>query len=354
MDKKWMIYGANGYTGSLTAELAVKRGLKPVLAARSEDKVRPIAQRLNLEHRVFGLEQPEGIEQAIKGIDAVLHMAGPFSKTSGQMVDACLATGAHYLDITGEFPVFDSIFARDREAKDAGVALIPGAGFDVVPTDCLAKTLANELPDATELELAFGGFGQGLSSISRGTLKTMIQKLGQGSLVRINGKLTPVPFTWRTPKIPFAHGERSCITMPWGDVSTAFHSTGIPNIAVYMAAPSGMYRIFNVIAPVLRLSVLKSALTALVQRTVVGPDEKARQKGRSFFWGRVKNEKGQSVTATMSSPEGYTLTADSTIKAVQRILEGRVSPGALTPSLAFGPDFVQALEGVEMGPIKRS
>src|SRR5712691_5153761 len=125
----WIIYGANGYTGALVAEAARARGLAPVLAGRSADKVRALAEKLGLEWRAFDLERAD-----IAGASLVLHCAGPFSQTSRPMVDACLAASAHYLDVTGEIDVFEAVFARDAEAKARGVVLLPGVGCDVVPS----------------------------------------------------------------------------------------------------------------------------------------------------------------------------------------------------------------------------
>lgn len=155
----WMVYGANGYTGRLIAELAVQRGERPILAGRSHEKVEPIAAALGLEHRAFDLSQARA---HLEDVDAVVHCAGPFAHTSTAMVDACLRTRTHYLDITGEIDVFESIGLRDIDARKAGIVLLPGAGFDVVPTDCLAAILKNALPSATHLDLAFV-VGEGLA-----------------------------------------------------------------------------------------------------------------------------------------------------------------------------------------------
>ena len=164
---RWMVYGAYGYTGTLVAELAVRRGLRPVLAGRDAAKLRPLAERLGLEHRAFGLDEAA---RALADVDAVAHCAGPFSSTSGPMVDACLAAKTHYVDITGEIDVFEAVSRRDEDAKRAGVVLLPGAGFDVVPTDCLAALLHDALPTATHLDLAFlvqGGASASMRSPGR-------------------------------------------------------------------------------------------------------------------------------------------------------------------------------------------
>src|SRR5580765_7458313 len=155
MSAHWMIYGANGYTGRLAARLAKDSKLSPVLAGRHAEHIRPLARELGLESRVFDLDDPAVATANLQGVAAVLHCAGPFSATSRPMLTACLRATTHYLDITGEIPVFEDIHSREREIIEAGIIAIPGVGFDVVPTDCLAAMLKRELPSATHLKLAF-------------------------------------------------------------------------------------------------------------------------------------------------------------------------------------------------------
>ena len=150
-----MIYGANGYTGGLAARVATDRRLSPILAGRHAGPVRSLADDLGCESRVFDLRDPAVVATNLQGVAAVLHCAGPFSATSRPMLDACLRAGTHYLDITGEIAVFEDIHSRGREIIEAGIIAIPGVGFDVVPTDCLAAMLKRELPSATHLKLAF-------------------------------------------------------------------------------------------------------------------------------------------------------------------------------------------------------
>ena len=336
---QWMIYGANGYTGELTAREAVRRGMRPVLAGRTAEQVEPLARELGCEARVFDLERID-----LGGVAAVLHCAGPFSRTSAPMVRACLEAGVHYLDITGEIAVFEAVMAQDAEAKRRGVTLVPGVGFDVVPTDCLAAQLAARMPDATELWLAFSMRGGG---ISRGTLKTMIEGAGRGGAIRRDGKIVRVPTVFDAREIPFASGPRMAMTIPWGDVSTAFHSTGIPNIRVYSAAPPKAIRRArwsDLLGPLLRMRIVNRTLQKLADRRKPGPSERRRASARTDLWGRVVNAKGDELTMTMEVAEGYTFTVQSSIAAVERILAEPVQAGAFTPSRRFGAQFVNEVE----------
>lgn len=341
-----MLYGANGYTGELTARLAKDRGLSPVLAGRSEAKIRALAQDLGFEYRIFDLDNVREVERGLEGMSAVLHHAGPFSSTSRPMMDACLATGTHYLDITGEIAVFEAIHRRHGAAEDAGIVVMPGVGFDVVPTDCVAAYLSRELPDATHLELAFATSG---GQPSRGTTKTMIEGLGLGGAARIGGEIQKVPTAWRTREVTFPSKVRSTVSIPWGDVSTAFHTTGIPNITVYMSVPPKWIpwmQKMDMLGGVLRQNAIQSMLKKVVERKVYGPDEAALQTGYSEVFGEVWNDDGDRISLTIRTPDGYALTADSSLCAVQRVLKGDVRPGVWTPAGAFGPDYVAELQGV--------
>ncbi len=356
MTNPWMIYGATGYTGELAAREAAARGLRPVLAGRNAETVGTLARELGLEHRAFGLDDPGALARVIEGMAAVLHCAGPFVRTSRAMVLACLTGRAHYLDITGEIAVFEKVLARGEEARQAGVALLPGVGFDVVPSDCLAARLAEALPDATELVLAFAS---DRASVSRGTMKTMIESLPHAGAVRRGGKIIPVPIAWDAREIDFGGrlGKRWAMTIPWGDVSTAWHSTGIPDIRVYTGTPPSQIRRLRRLAPFLPLAgwkPIKRFLQRRVDHRAPGPSEEARRTARVYLWGEAKNAAGARVTATLETPEAYQLTAVSAVECARRAAAGEVPAGAWTPSKAFGTHFVDTLAGVVAGEIVRT
>jgi len=342
----WMVYGAYGYTGALVAALASERGELPILAGRDGTLLRELGERLELEHRTVDLADRAELRRALEGVELVAHCAGPFSATARPMVDACLETGTHYLDITGEIDVFESILPRDGEAKDAGVVLLPGAGFDVVPSDCLAAMLAESLPGAVRLELAFRPGG----GPSPGTAKTAMEALGAASRARVGGLVADVPADRRRRTVRFADGEASVMAISWGDVATAYRSTGIGDIVVYAALPGAAGPLAALAAaagPLARSRGVQHLLKSVVGR-LPGPSPAARARSGAQLWGQVTDRDGRRVTATMSTPNPYDLTADAVVTIAQRVVAGGVAPGAHTPSSALGAQFARELVGVKV------
>lgn len=345
MTGELLIYGSYGYTGELVTERAIEEGLTPTLAGRNTEKVERQASEHGLDHRVFGLEHPEIVAETVAGFDAVLHCAGPFSATAGPMVAACLDGGTDYLDITGEIDVLEAIAERDREAERADVTLLPAVGFDVVPTDCLAAHLHNRVPSATHLRLAIDGLG----TYSPGTLKSIVEGLSRPGAVREEGAIRTVPPAWRTRRIDLGTGEKFAVTVPWGDVSTAYYATGIPNAEVYATVPEravSVMRRTRVFTPLLATNPVQWALKRLVDVTVSGPSADERAGSSTRIWGEVESDAGIRV-ARLRTPDPYDVTAMTAVESARRVLDGDVGPGFQTPASAFGPDFVLDFEGVE-------
>jgi short subunit dehydrogenase-like uncharacterized protein len=341
----FLIYGASGYTGSLIARAAVALGRQPILAGRNAEFVTPVARELGLNYRIFSLDHPKAVEEGIRGVPVVLHCAGPFAHTSKPMADACLRTGIHYLDITGEVAVFESLAARDHEAKTAKVMLLPGVGFDVVPSDCLAAHLKRRLPSAHRLSLGFQTFGR----VSRGTATTMVENIAGGCLVRQDGILRKVPAAWKTRVIDFGAGPTKAITIPWGDVSTAFYSTGIPNIEVYTAAPRSLRigaRASRYLGWLLGSSIVQSVLKHRIRAGPPGPTDAQRARRKSFLWGEAEDAAGQRVVSRLRGPEAYTMTVRTALAIVERVLSGEAPLGFQTPSRAYGCDIILGLQDI--------
>jgi len=260
------------------------------------------------------------------------------------MVKGCLRAGAHYLDITGEIEVFESLAALDAAARDAGIMVLPGAGFDVVPSDCLAAHLKAQLPGAARLVLAFFSNGR----TSHGTATTIVENLAKGLWVRKNGRLTRVPVGWKELTIYFGEGPRGAITIPWGDVSTAYYTTGVPDIEVYMAAPRAarkMIRASRRLGWLLGSRPVQRYLKRRIDAAPPGPTDEERARTYCLLWGEASDDTGGRVEARLRTPDGYTLTALTTLAIVERIVNGDAPAGFQTPAAAYGADFVLEIEG---------
>ena len=343
----WMIYGVTGYTGQLVVEEALRRGLAPVIAGRNADKLAKLAAKHGLEARVFDLNDPAAVAKGVAGMQLVLHCAGPFSATSKPMLDACLAARAHYLDITGEIDVFAACHARDAQARKAGIVVLPGAGFDVVPTDCVAAMLKRALPDASELVLAFEAGG----GPSIGTAKSGVEGLGKGGRARRGGKLVSVPLAWKDRSFERDGKARSAMTIPWGDVFTAFISTGIPDIEVYMTVPPstiGRARRLRLLRPLLGFGPVQRFMKARIEAKIQGPSIAKREATDAYVWGEVRNPAGREVRIELLTPNGYDLTAAASLGIAQYLLGRTLDGGYYTPSMLLGPDYALTLPGVRL------
>ncbi|QLK25012.1 saccharopine dehydrogenase NADP-binding domain-containing protein [Natrinema zhouii] len=343
-----LIYGSYGYTGRLIAREAVARGGSPAVAGRDGRAIAEQADQLGVEGRTFDLESDD-LASRLSTFDAVLNCAGPFVDTAKALVTACLETNTDYLDITGEFSVFEGLRQRDAAAREAGSTLLPGVGFDVVPSDCLAAFLAERLPEADELRLGIKSGG----GLSRGTAKTLVEHLGSGGVVRRNGRLIRVPTAFRTREIDFGDGPEHAVTIPWGDVVTAAHTTGIGSIEVYTAAPSWATRGLSAIDSMgwlLERRPVEGLLKRLIDARLDGPDERQLATGSAVVWGEVTDTAtGRRVRARLRTPNPYALTAESAVTAAERVLEGRnrTPEGFQTPASAFGSEFALELSGTE-------
>lgn len=342
METNFLIYGANGYTGELITRYAVERGLRPLIAGRNAAAIEALAKDHGLEYNVFSLDEDQKIDAALQQVDMVLHCAGPFSLTSRQMGEACLRNKKHYTDITGEIAVFEACATAGKKAEAAGTMIMPGVGFDVVPSDCLAKYLKDKLPTATDLKLAFYSTGR----MSHGTQATMTMNIDKGGAVRRDGKIMPVPAAWRTLEIDFGDKVKQGVTIPWGDVSTAYHTTGIPNIEVYTVVPKSALKLMKLsryIGPLLAMKPVQRYMHNKIPKG--GPSDTERAKSKTYLWGQASDDSGNVVEARVQVPDGYTTTALTALAITEKIISGNFTPGFQTPAMAYGADLILEIEG---------
>lgn len=339
-----ILYGSYGYTGSLIAEECKSKKLAVILAGRNREALQKQSESTGFPFEVVDLHDASLLWNLLRKGKLLLHCAGPFQFTAEILLRACLEAGTHYTDVTGEYQVFEKLAEYDDQGKKANIMIMPGVGFDVAPSDCLALHLKRRLPGATHLQLAFTMSKGGLS---RGTAKTALESLGSGSTVRREGKLVTIPLGEKLLEVDFGSFKTNAMNISWGDISTAWRSTDIPNIEVYIGASdqsiryAKLSRHFNWL---LRRQWVRQYLRKKINSRKAGPSDKQRNAGRSRLWGKVWDDRGEVRISTLETSNGYTLTAKISVLIAEKILAGNFKPGYQTPAMAYGPDLILASE----------
>lgn len=341
-----LVYGATGYTGKLVVQECIKKEIRPTLAGRSANKVKELADLHKLNYLVFDLSNEETIAKQIQSFEVVLHLAGPFSETAAPMVRACILAGVHYVDITGELAIMQWVNEQNQLAISKGIMLLCGAGFDLVPTDCIANRLKSELPDASHLEIAFHMEGGG---ISHGTMMTLANNIGATSYSMTNGSLVPKPLGHKGKKIRFKDGEtKFCMTIPWGDLFSAHISTGIMNIETYTSVSRLVYGLLKfqfLLNPIFRSAGFKKLFKSYIRRNITGPTPSQNINGKSFVTGCIQNDSGKKISHCLQTNESYLLTAQTSVLIISKILAGDFKMGYQTPARAYGQDLILEIDG---------
>jgi short subunit dehydrogenase-like uncharacterized protein len=340
-----LIYGATGYTGRLIVRRALARGLRPIIAGRDRQAIASMAASCGVEWMSARVDDAARLRSLTSAANVLINAAAPFVSTSAALVDACIATGTHFLDITGEAESIEATAKWHDEAVQRRVMLMPGAGFDVVASDCLAAHVARRLPGARVLKLGFD-----ISQpISRGSLKTSIEMAGRGVLVRRGGRLVRVAQGSLAYCFDYGYGPRVSLGVNLGDVSTAFFTTGIPNIETYLRATLPVWGAITtdrywgwLLATLPWQTLLKAQTTWLPD----GPSPQARSRGWAIVVADANDSNGRCVRARLRTADRYWFTALSTIGIAERILAGESVAGFQTPASVLGPDFARTLDGV--------
>ncbi|MBD3275885.1 MAG: hypothetical protein GF372_11270 [Candidatus Marinimicrobia bacterium] len=339
MENKLLVYGATGYTGKLFVRELLKNHLQPVLAGRSEN-VASLAAGVNCEHRIFTLDDYDAIDKNIQDIQLVANIAGPFHVTQNPLIQSCIQTGTHYIDIAGEVPEMESAFMYDQQAKDADIMIMPGAGFGVVPTDIAASLAKRHLPDSTWLKIAYATEG----GASRGTLKTILQDVDKPGFIRKNGKWKQANPASNQMEFNVKGKQYTAVYNPWrADLFTAYVSTLIPNIETYTVFPGIIVKMMQGKMLWLRDFILKYGMKFLP----AGPSERSLNNGSTIIHAKAGNNEDTAVKVNILGPEAYLFTVKTLLSISERILNGQVFPGTKTPSI-YGRELIEKICEIEI------
>ena len=342
-DLSWMLYGVTGKTGRMVLNHALERGHRPVIAGRNAEKVRELAELHALPWESFDLRDSTMIDSFLAPVDLVVNMAGPYTSTAVPIVQAAIRAGTDYIDVSGELSVFQALLELDDDARGRNVMILPGCGFEIVPSDALALRLAERMPEAVSLELAISSANR----ISAGTFKAATGVIADGGFVRRNGELVPEPLGTEGPNVRFHQGERKTIHAPLPDLVSAWWATGIGEITTLFALPPGAgfaRHLGPSLQRALRIRPLRRLLNASATLGTSRSTELNSDSGSGSFWGRVTAKDGRTVEAWIETGEPYTFTACAVIQGVELCAE-ETRPGFQTPATAFGVDFAENVSG---------
>jgi short subunit dehydrogenase-like uncharacterized protein len=318
-----LIYGATGYTGRMAAQRAKALGLTFEIGGRSHQPLAALAAQLDVPYRVFDT----GADAAgfLSGISVLLNVAGPFAHTAEGLMRACLQTGVDYLDITAEINVYRLAERLGAQAKDAQVMLLPGVGWDVVPTDSLAAHVARRVDKPAALSIAL----QVPGSMSRGSARSVSEIIGAGVMARVDGELVATPDA-QPRHFDFGEGPVLCVPLSFGDLVTAWHSTGIANISMYVHLSGEAF-------PEGDLSLLPD-----------GPDAEERAKHPAHAAVEITGGDGSVARSFIDTVNGYAYTPLAAVEAARRVLKGERRPGFATPVQVFGGGFAESITGTRI------
>jgi len=311
-------------------------GVRPRLCGRDARKLAALGEELGLDHRVAATTDPDGLDHALEDVAVVLNAAGPFSRTAEPIVDACLRAGAHYLDITAELPSIEAVVRRNDDARRRNVMLMPAVGFDVVPTDCLAAHVTRRLPGTRRLAIAVTN----LFFLTRGSAKTLIENVNRG-MVRRGGALTPAPLGSIERSFDFGAGPTPALNVSLGDLTTAYYSTGVPNVETYVEATPLMRALLGACRAFGWLLDSPPAQAWLTAWSDALPVDPGSSDGRTMVVvAEAEDDAGRRASARLRTPEAYAFTGVTAAAIVNRVLDGDVEWGFQTPSRVYGRDFV--------------
>lgn len=335
-----IVYGSYGYTGKLIIDELRQKTFDVILSGRSREALQKQSEETGFPYEVVDISDTSALKNLLQKAALVLHCGGPFRFTAKQMVDACIETKTHYTDITGEWQVFELLAGYDEAAKQAGIQIMPGTGFDVVPSDCLAVHLKKRLPSATHLQLAFAMVPGGMS---RGTKKSMTESLGFGGIMRKNNELVPFTLGKDVLELDFGKFTTKTTRIQWGDISTAWRSTGIPNIEVFAGADEkaiSNLRLSNYMGWLLRKRWLKDFILKQIDKGKTGPSRHDLQNGKCYLRGTAWDAEGNIRTSLLNGPNAYLLTAKTAVLIAEKVMTGKFDAGYKTPALQYGADLI--------------
>jgi short subunit dehydrogenase-like uncharacterized protein len=325
---KIAVFGANGYQGKLVLAELARRDIETVLVGRDPLRLARAATAAGLpgsEQRVATID--DGLTQALRGADAVINCAGPFTPSGAAVVRAAINARLHYVDTAGEQLYIGGIFDTfAAEAERAGVTVVPATTDACVPIDLLAHVLAariGPLEELTSTHAIRGGGGP-----SRGSLRSVIETLESvraGGLVYDDGD-------WRTGT-PARH---TAVTLPEEPEATPVVRFPLPEVVTIPRHVA--VRHLEGLAEANLVERLSGPVPAeLIDGLPEGPTEESRQGQRFTYVLDAIGVEGRRARGIVRGSDTYGTTATIAVESARRLVTEPAKAGVLAPAEAFDP-----------------
>ncbi len=354
MAARIVLFGATGYTGRLVAEALVKRGARPLLAARNRSALEQLAGELGgLDTAVADVAQPQTVHALVERGDVLVSTVGPFLRFGGPALDGAVEKGALYLDSTGEPPFIREVFEeRDAAARSSGASLVTAFGYDFVPGN-LAAAIALDRAGEAATKVAVGYFLTGGGSM-RGAMSG-------GTAASVAGVLMAPAFAHRDGRLVTERSAKRVRTfesrgrqLAGVSIGSSEHLTlprihpSLREVDAYLGWFGPASRAMQAMSVLGELGAVREASAKLAARFVKGstggPGPEARAKTGSLAIAEAYDAGGSlRERVELRGPNGYTFTGDILAWGAARAAEqGMSAPGALGPAEAFGLEALKA------------
>jgi len=348
-----VLFGATGYTGRLTAEAMVERGLRPVLAARSRDRLDAMCSELGgLEAAVADVSDPPSVRALVEKGDVLVTTVGPFVRWGSVAAAAASDAGAHYIDSTGEPPFIREVFERyGSAAEQAGSAMLTAFGYDWVPGN-LAGAIALERAggEATRVDVGYFMTGKGdTGSMSGGTKASLVGVMMEPSYAYCDGRINTERGARSLRSFRVGGREMQAISVGASEHFTLPRlAPGLREVNAYLGWFGPASRAMQLMSGGMSIgaklpgveSLWKAAGERLVKGSTGGPDAAKRSQSGSHIVAIAYDSAGREVSEVhVAGVDGYTFTGRVLAWGAERAAAGGLQgTGALGPAEAFGLD----------------
>lgn len=330
-DRRWLIYG----TGRMAFELsrrARSAGLNVTVAGRNVQRGEAIAYKHGSTFMELALDRPHGTPISLERFKGIINTAGPFSTSTGPILDLCLRHGLSYVDLSNEHRTHRTVWAASAQAQKVGAVFVPGAGFGTLAAETLAREAAKGSEAIQEFFIVLPR-RNGTASTS-GVRNSTAQILASTPAEVCDGEIRDLPPTRGIRRVSLPDGPATTFPIRNGDLEALSRVPGLGNVRVYarLSLPPWIVR---AVLPPMRHRIRPSRMsTGSPGGSPTPPSDSGEGLSVtdrvSRLWAGVRSEAGTTKFFGFEAANGHTFAIESTLDVVDAIEERQVA-GTFSP-----------------------